>query len=325
MHRWADWAELLCLTSDSGVLSVAELAEAARRRNDVRSDESSDESEDADTTEDVSGDSEAELNDAQRARAAEVFEYLQERERVYGAAYPFYLNQRRLYLTDISDSRSLYLFLLHCSVLRYVPSAADRTRLTARFEELSLEVLRALMPPAAQVHLFGKNAEMQNGRYAGQLADKLDRLVSDLGEQARFDKTDFGPKDFGDNGLDLVAWVPMGDELNGRPVVFGQCACTPQWVSKQHTSSGAAFNEVMSQTVDPLNMCFIPFDFRRADGAWYKRPSIHRSIPVDRRRLMSLSGVVKDGVINELTASDWAEKLDYAALNSSRGLAGKDL
>lgn len=326
IHRWVDWAELLCLTSESAVLSAAELAEAARRRNDDRHAEGGDAAEDSDRSEEVKGDSEAELSDAQQARAAEVFQYLQERERVFGRSYPFYLDARgRLRLADESDSRSLYLFLLYCSALRYVPGQADRTRLTARFEDLSLAVLKAVMPSAAHVHLFGKNAELPNGRYAGRLASKLELLVSDLGEEARFDRTDFGPKDFGDNGLDLVAWVPMGDALNGRPVVFGQCACTPEWVVKQHSSSGAAFNMVMSQIVEPTNMCFIPFDFRRADGTWYKRPSIQRSVPVDRRRLLTLLGVLNEGVTDELIAANWSDRLDFLSINSTRGVAAEDL
>jgi hypothetical protein len=326
IHRWTDWAELLCLTSDSGVLSAAELAEAARRRNDVRHTESGDDAEDSDSSEDVDGNSEAERSDAQQARAAEVFEYLEQRGRTFGTSYPFYLDERRrLRLAGASDSRSLYLFLLHCSVLRYVSAPSDRTRLTARFEGLSLQVLKGIMPSAAHVHLFGKNAELSNGRYSGKLASKLDLLIKDLGEEARFDKDDFGPRDFGDNGLDLVAWVSMGDVLNGRPVVFGQCACTPEWVVKQHSSSGAAFNMVMSQIVEPTNMCFIPFDFRRADGTWYKRPSIQRSIPVDRRRIMTLLGVLIDGNSDEAAAAKWADQLDYPSLNQSRGMVSQEL
>ncbi|WP_461174167.1 hypothetical protein M1D93_05565 [Arthrobacter sp. Z1-9] len=308
------------------MLSASELAETARRRNDVRNDESGDDAEDSDRSEDVDGDSDAALSDAQQARAADVFQYLEERERVFGTSYPFYLDERRrLRLAEESHSRSIYLFLLHCSVLRYVPSLLTRTQLTARFEALSMQVLKEVMPLSAQVHLFGKNAELSDDRYAGKLSHKLDLLVKDLGEEARFDKDDFGPKDFGDNGLDLVAWVPMGDALNGRPVVFGQCACTPQWVVKQHSSSGAAFNMVMSQIVEPINMCFIPFDFRRADGTWYKRPSIQRSVPVDRRRLMTLLGVLTDGHANEDLAAKWAERLDFPSLNESRRMAAAEL
>lgn len=228
-------------------------------------------------------------------------------------------------LLSQTDSRSLYLFLLYCSVLRYVPTGEARTSLTARFEALCLDVMRAIMPSQAEVHLFGKNSELANGRYYGRLARKLEILVGDLGETAHFNTHDFGPRDFGDNGLDIVAWIPMGDALNGRPVVFGQCACTPQWVVKQHSSSGAAFNEVMTQMVDPTNMCFIPFDFRGADGGWYKRPSIHRSVVVDRRRMLRLLGVISDDSVNEDRAGMWREALDFQALNGPRGMAARDL
>lgn len=326
IHRWADWAELLCLVSPSGELSAADLAEAARRRKDSREVEATDDAEDSDRTEDVTGHSEAEFDDALTGRAAEVFEYVRQRAQDYSEAYPFQLGDRgQLTLAKPSYSRSVYLFLLHCSSLRYIPSKAHQTKLASRFETFCLEALRRLMPLNAEVHMFGKNAELTTGRYAGRLSGKLQLLVDDLGEEARFDPDDFGPGDFGDNGLDLVAWVPMGDALHGRFVVFAQCACTPEWVAKQHSSGASAFNMVMSLIADPVNTCFIPYDFRRASGSWYKRPSIQKSVLVDRRRLLALSGVVREGVADEALASTWSTTLDFPALNEGRGQSLQDL
>ena len=44
--------------------------------------------------------------------------------------------------------------------------------------------------------------------------------------------------------------------------ILGQCACTEDWVSKQHSSSYAAWNGKLSFTSLPCNMIFIPFCFR---------------------------------------------------------------
>lgn len=326
LHRWADWAELLCLTSVSGELSATALAVAASRRNDVREVESVDEVEDPAETETIAGETESQLSDAQTARAREVFEYLEQRQVIFGECYPFRLNNDRdLVLEPESNGRSLYTFLLYCSALRYVESGTDSSNLTARFENISVEVLRRLMPAAAEVHLFGKNPLVKELRYGGRIIDKLRLLVQDLGEEARFKDSDYEKGDSGDAGLDLVAWVPMGDDVRGRPIVFGQCACTHLWVSKQHSSAADAFDNIMSFMAEPLNMCFIPFDFRRIDGDWYKPPSIHKSIVVDRRRIFTLLGVLAEGICNQEAAADWAIVLDYERLNTARAIMLQDL
>ena len=178
--------------------------------------------------------------------------------------------------------------------------------------------VRRAMPPNAAVHLFGKNAELKSGRYEGRLVDKLKLLARDLGEKTRFAEDDFNERDFGDNGLDVVAWFPSGDSLNGKIVIFGQCACTPEWVAKQHSSADDAWYEVMSLMARPVNVCFIPYDFRRADGSWYKRSSIQRTMVIDRRRLLYHLGLLPASAEAAGIAADLREALRLSAISALR-------
>ncbi|WP_205473026.1 hypothetical protein [Nocardioides sp. SYSU D00038] len=298
-----------------------------KRRNDVRESESVDDAEEPDDdSEKVDGADEAELTDAQRARVAEVFQYLQARQQSFSDAYPFRIDEDgQLVLLDETSPRSFYLFLLFSSCLRYVVDAKAAARLPAEFEGVCLAALREIMPKRAEVHLFGKNSYIPNPRYKGLLTKKLELLVTDLGEEKRFSDKHFATNDTGDNGLDLIAWTPMGDALNGRLIVFGQCAATAEWVGKQHTSSPDAWRGIMSQLSDHTNMCFIPFDFRRHDGSWYKEPSIHNAVVVDRRRILDLTGVLVGGHASETAAAAWAENLLYPAINNNRATAKADL
>jgi hypothetical protein len=322
LHRWADWAELLCLTSPDGSFSRSSLAAAAQQRKDYRDVEDLDEVEsDYAGEDDVLASDGPELDDAYLAKASSVFEYLQQRAATFEDAYPFNVaaDGWHISLAKDTDIKNVYLFVLVCASLRYVPSKADRTSLTSMYEGLCTRAVQHQMPPYAAVHLFGKNAELTTGRYTGRLVEKIGLLASDLGEKTRFDGDEFSEKDFGDNGLDVVAWFPSGDPLNGKIVIFGQCACTPEWVAKQHSSGDDAWYEVMSLMARPVNVCFIPYDFRRPDGRWYKRSSIQRTVVVDRRRLLHQLGLLPVSAEAAALAADLRDALRLGIMADLRG------
>lgn len=306
LHRWADWAELLCLTSD-GVLSVSDLEDATKRREDVASVEETDEPEDLEDTRprvfpdslsDMGGHYElttvtaAEVNDAISQRALDVFAYIASRASAYGATYPFEIDsdlrsmrlksERRL--RGLRKTGRLYLFLLACANLRYVPKKTDQENLAAKYEDICRRALELQLPRSAEVHLFAQKTR-PDARYNGLLKDKLSLLANDLGEERTAADREFLAGDTGDAGLDLVAWLPVGDPLGGRIILFGQCACTTKWVQKQHSATASALRASITLTVEPVPLCFIPFDFREVGGNWYQRRMIHGTVVIDRRRL----------------------------------------
>lgn len=293
LHRWADWAELLCFMD--GQLSVPDLGSGIEERTDDMAIELSDDCEPDDRNNDALGqesDSVDEFKDRIAGRSREVFNYLFARAEAYQESYPFELdaNGRVLRPREPRPDRLIYLFLLAGSLLRYVPSKSAQVAVAAQFEWLSLEALRRELPSRAEVRLFGANS-VRTGHYSGTLPEKIGQLANDIRERVLIElEDDFDPGDRGDNGLDLVAWIPPDDPAPGLLTAFGQCACTPDWVQKQHSSSVDAWEPIFRFTVDPVNYCFIPFDFRKPDGNWYARHSIHNSVVMDRRRILAAFG-----------------------------------
>ena len=293
LHRWADWAEALCIYE--GMLTAPDLSTEVEKRADSLHVEAEDDVEPG-----LGGveslktpfKSDAEFSDAVTQRASDTFALLAARAAEYGDQYPFELDDagRRLTLRNLQPNRGLYLFLLTCSTFRYLDDAATQTDLAGRFEWLSLQALRAQLPARAEVHLFGANPQ-PGARYDVGLRDRVRRLGGDIREELLIDVDREFPSDSGDNGLDLVGWLDQPDASPGLAISFGQCACTPQWVSKQHSSSHAAWNPAFRFTVPPANFCFIPFDFRGTDGDWYLRTSIQGSVVIDRRRLLKTVGL----------------------------------
>lgn len=293
LHRWADWAELLCLTS--GGLSVPDLSSEVEVRKDTIHTELDDEVEpDNRTPEELKNPFESpdQFSDAVVRRANDTFALIATRAAAYGDAYPFELDEagRRLSLRSSRKDRLIYLYLLACAGLRYVPLKADQTLFSTRFEWLSLDAFRIHMPATAEVHLFGDNP-VSGSRYTGQLANKIRQLGADIREEVRVNlEEEFPPPGSGDNGLDLVSWLPMKDAAQGLLSAFGQCAATPKWVEKQHSSSADAWESIFGFKVRPTNVCVIPFDFRKLDGDWYGSHSLHGAFLLDRRRLMAAVG-----------------------------------
>jgi len=74
--------------------------------------------------------------------------------------------------------------------------------------------------------------------------------------------------------------------------ILGQCACTEDWVIKQHSSNVETWSAKIHFNVYPLNMIFVPHCYRSSDGEWYSNVTIHMSVLVDRVRILSLTDQV---------------------------------
>lgn len=326
-HRLADWAELLCFASAEGELTAAELADRFEAREDYQRHEMLDASEPGDEDEKVptdlvdppeGGSFEAERDDRHARRANEVFRYVNSRVDAFGSTYPFAIenNGRRLVLQDSTIPRGAYLFLLTCALLRYVTNSG-RSDLTSQFEKLCTLALKKRLPIDAEVHLFGAGPHSDSSIFGTLLVDKIQKLAEILGERATFDPSDFDPRDTGDHGLDIVAFLPPGDSISSKISFFGQCACTEEWVSKQFSSSDDAWGSLLTLMTRPANLCFIPFDFRRVDRTWHRRKDIKRTHLIDRSRLLHDLGLL-NGVRDAEELQEIGETVDLAAIEACR-------
>ena len=301
-YAWADYVELLALVSPDGLVTEADALDRTRdRKEDLGEGDPAEASEETEEGTEKA----AEADDGWERRIETWFEHLAFRARAFGDAYPFEYRPadpdrsvallRRLAFTD---KQRLYLTLLFSANLRYV--LAEMPVLTGSFELLSAEVLRRLLPGTARVKLFGAGPPDPLRYTEGQIYKRMGELAVDLHERVTAEPTEFARQATGDEGLDLVGWVPFGDGMAGMPIVFGQCACTEEWVSKQHSSSALTWGSKMSRKCAPINAIFIPHCFRRADGSWHKQSAIVDSVLVDRLRLIhvlddDLSGVTALG------------------------------
>lgn len=280
-YAWADYIELLCMLNRDREFSKADVIDRIKERRDLGEG----------LEEDIASTaSAAEKKDIHQLRADNFFTHLDYRAGAFGNYYPFEISGDGDLISlksGITPSQKLYIFLLVASNLRYVKEDCRGT-ITTSFETASHEALKRLLPDYAEVHVFGAN-ELRAGRYTGNKWAKINLLAKDIKEEVKVKEYHYMRNDLGDQGLDLVAWIPFEDKAEGLLLAFAQCACTSDdWSRKQSSSSPAAWNSTLTFMVFPLNLAFIPISFRDSSGHWHQPQKIHESIVIDRVRLLFL-------------------------------------
>ncbi|MDQ3815921.1 MAG: hypothetical protein M3347_18585, partial [Armatimonadota bacterium] len=245
-HVWADYIEIRCLVNEDQELSKADIIDDFRER--VR-DLGEGESENDEADRQGEGDEDqAALSDKWEERANDWFRHLQYRAGAFGEAYPFNISADGDVLIAKSDktvSQKLYIYLLFAANLRHIPQ--HQSTIAANFEVLSCEAIKACLPKIAEAYIFGTTAP-EGSKFRGNLWKKVNTLAQCLHESVLIPEEKIDPRDSGDNGLDIVAWVPFDDAAGGLPIMFGQCACTDEWDFKQSTTSCDRWRHVISLT-----------------------------------------------------------------------------
>jgi hypothetical protein len=291
-----DFMELLCVSNIDKVLYKSDvLARIDIRRDiDIPELELDDElPEDLDPTAPYTA---SRRNDKKEAMIDDYFRHLIYRQTVFGEYYPFIVSSDGDSIKlnpSLTIKHKLYLFMLFASNLsRLNPYHSLKNTITRKFETLSLEALRSCLPPAAEIHIFGTSSSDSGGRYAsGNFWAKLQLLSSDIGGRLLGEESDYLAKNSGDGGLDIVGWVPVGDSnRDGLLLVFGQCACTMDWTTKQASSSYEKWRHRIVLKSPPSNMAFIPFCFRSQSGRWHQADEV-TTILIDRLRFVHLLNI----------------------------------
>jgi len=123
-------------------------------------------------------------------------------------------------------------------------------------------------------------------RYRGNTWTKLNQLATDLNDRVIALEDEFIPTTTGDEGLDIVGWMKI-DDLPGIFVLFCQCACTEEWVNKQHSVGFESWRQKLRLVVTNSSLTCIPFCYRSTNGGWHINRKIH-TIVIDRVRLITL-------------------------------------
>jgi len=310
IHHWADWVELCCLESLDGSITRKEMEKRLHLKRSLQTKKVKISEEELESETQMFAEPEDEDIVEIEEQLEEVvlwFKHLATRQKFFGKIYPFSLHEKdaRLEIADdFTEEQRIYLSLLMMSNLHYF--SAIENALTSDFEQMCSEALKRFFPAMAEVHVFGKSRAAAP-RYSGNIFERVVKVAQDLRGELIAKKEHFPPTSTGDAGLDIIAWVPMDDPAPGRLAVFGQCACTPEWTTKQHSSAPMNWcaGKMVLQT-NPVNAVFTPFYLRELDGGWHRPatdfgPYLH----IDRLRLINIFKVTPSdfselGVLKEL-------------------------
>lgn len=277
-HKWADYIELLCVQNIDGEVSTTYIIDRITEGNvlDI-----------AGNVLDIAGEYQAsELSTRWVTDAEDWFRHLQFRQEIFQDFYPFILTDSGDTLqlkAHLSSKHYLYIYLLLSSNLSYTDGGTRHT-LTNDFEYLCSVALKNCLPNW-NIYIFGKG-KFSHDRYRGNIWTKLNQLAKDINDILLVKESDLKPTSTGDEGLDIVGWV-KGDDLSGIFVFFCQCACTEDWVNKQHTVSFSSWRQKLKLMAGNSSLTCIPFCYRTTTGEWYQQHKIE-TILLDRLRITQL-------------------------------------
>lgn len=171
----------------------------------------------------------AEISDDNESFIDKIFSLILERVAQFHAMYPFNVevNQSITLKNNLTASQKVYLFLLISSSLDVFKSF--NSEITTDFEVVSFETLKLLLPNSIIKH-FGKKSE-----YEGTAKEKIKKLADDIGIPIdEYEINCIGERNVQERGLDIVSWIPFGDNCQNKVVFLCQCACGKRYESKQH-------------------------------------------------------------------------------------------
>jgi len=290
-YQWCDYIEIRCLTHKDKRFSVDNLAEAIFESKDISHvPDELDDWEDIETG-DPHEDPENFFDDRSIEHASTCFSKLRLRSELFNSSWPFEVDESGKeikLIEDLNRQHYLYIQLLLSSLLKYCHKKRWRD-LTGKFERISYEVFKCLMPRGAEVHAFGA---AESVRYTGHLFERLKKLAEDIRGDLNVDSDDFSSHDTGDGGLDLVAWHPLGDNRKGIPISMGQCGCTAEgWPDKLHQASPENLRSCITTLHQWNTYYFMPLDLSKSvNGAlrWEKYSDFSSVIVIDRLRFVKL-------------------------------------
>ncbi len=292
-NKWADYIEILCLTSLDKMITADFIYDKlyGDKSEDETSIESNEhESDDGETDiNEYIAESKSERSDFRISKVNDFFEFLVSRNSLFKNHYPFKitLGPRSIKLDEeLSFRQYSYLGLLISSNLDYF--SYFKTELTTNFELNSLFVFRKLFPESAKIEYFGKGASRSEIFSASKLADRIKQLSEalNLPLASIFDPNEIGDTNTGDGGLDLVGWYDVADGNRGKIINFGQCACGKEWFDKQFDMNISKWQNFITHLHPILTTLITPSSYRKYDGSWYNNMKIYDCIIIDRSRFL---------------------------------------
>lgn len=293
---WADYVELLCLTSIDKIYSNGNFKDPSEEDNfsdehleisvneDIPDGYSFEEI-DFEDVGSINEDLTLHKDDKIERKWADISFKLNFRQKTLVDMWPFKFEDDVLTLNFDRKNpyHYIYVFLLMSSQLRMC-NDKRRHALTGGFESLSFYLFRCLLPKGWMVEMTGAKAS------TGKIYPKLKLLSEKIRSKLVVEEDDYHPNDIGDGKLDLIAWHPMEDSRSFIPISIAQCGCSPtDWESKQLETSNSSLSTTFNFLHPPANYFFMPHDLMKSEEQWDRRSKIVQVVMVDRTRLLRLS------------------------------------
>ena len=201
------------------------------------------------------------------------------RSTLFGNDYPFSIEQNVLRIKEpLSLKWYVYLFLLLANRLNMnqekMQGGKDATKI---FESLCQYVAKNYFGNACCCEVFGTSVQ-------GSFKDKVEDLLQKLNIAGGFRPPIGSTGNQKDGGIDIVAWIPFGDNKDSQLIALGQCKTGSSWelyLKKSPFFDNFAIGKPM---VEPLYMFFVAEYFN--NHKWEERSRLG-GILFDRFRIMT--------------------------------------
>jgi len=291
-HIVADVIELLCLINLDGIISKADAITRVRELKKMGG---------TDPNESSGTDVAAQIDDKWEQKGNDWFSYLEHRAKKFGTSYPFKYKdehdtlelKQRLY-----PNHRLYIFILLCS---FHNNFNKSSKLQGFFEQVSYLALKKYLPSQSEIHHFGSNPTLafeDSFGSSNKLEDRVRGFAEQVNEEVVEHTMDFREGNTGDGGVDLIAWIPFNDNVNGMIIILAQCTCSINWDGNDKDLEATSVNfKYIHFTEKPNSMLFIPFCYRKAKSEWFLGSEVS-GIVVDRYRISHLLNGAYDELID---------------------------
>jgi len=310
---FADWMELLALTSSRSVSSRADIIQLVAKQSD------SDHGVEADP--DTGEELETEiLESASSVLADNVLDELDFRAKSLGDSYPFVLNNRtetwKLELKSSAletVSNRIYIFCLLVSTLRdgRLTSKPIKDEAKEDFAQLfqTVAYLAAIQLMGNGGHSFGYPRPDRS-----TFLEAISQFTTSFGIGEP--KTQHFPSSLRkekDEGIDVIAWRSFADQRPGQLLLLGQVASGNNWLDKPVQKAVGRFLDwfITHPSRFYLPAIFIPFvqhhvfepvksvAYEPAVRDYCRRTEIDFGLVVDRLRIVELIAVVQNATLVE--------------------------
>jgi len=294
MDELADFLELKCIVSESGIYSIQEAASAMG----IVTDESSDD------------------RIEEELPYYDVLSVIDDRRIQTGGKYPFITDQYSLTIiqpTDDETIKDVYTFLLlatrnNMSGKTRTVTDADGNQLDGAklFEQLSAAILKSYFGENCNSFVFGTGDDVNKS-----FQKKLENLLAELKEpNTQIDPPPGNANDQKDDGLDVVVHIPFDDKRNGQFMAFGQCKTGDHWETSIRQLSPSNFSKDYFHhpllftpiTVHIVSEAFVgDWYHKTGDVLFFDRSRLMRYMPKQLDEgLLSKIRIWNNGIINNM-------------------------